>query len=53
MFRDISFLEWFLLGMPWELVVVTVLVGGTVLLVGTVVDALRRRTRRDDDGDLR
>ena len=51
--RDISFLEWFLLGMPWELVVGFAVVGGLALLVGAAVDALRGRGGGRDGRDPR
>lgn len=53
--RDVSFLEWFLLGMPWEWAALTAVVGGAFLIwaaASTWVERWRRerRQRREQDG---
>lgn len=50
--RDVSFLEWFLLGMPWEWAVLTAVVGGGFLIWAVVSTRVAqwRRERRDRRG---
>jgi threonine/homoserine/homoserine lactone efflux protein len=50
--RDISFLEWFLLGMPWEWAALTAVVGAAFLVwVGASTWLERwRRERRERQG---
>ena len=46
--RDVSFLEWFLLGMPWEWALLTAVVGVGFLLwavVSTRIGQWRRERR--------
>jgi threonine/homoserine/homoserine lactone efflux protein len=57
--RDVSFLEWFLLGMPWEWAVLTAVVGVAFLVwvgVSTWLERWRRERRerqRGREGDGR
>jgi membrane protein implicated in regulation of membrane protease activity len=47
--RDVSFLEWFLLGMPWEWAVLTAAIGGAFLL-WTAISSLAMRRRHEQRG---
>lgn len=43
---EISFFEWFVLGMPWELIVIGLVLVVAAALVGGVANLVRRIFRR-------